>query len=106
MAEHLLNIREAAEFLGIGERKIKELVDLGKIPAYKIGGTFLRFKKSQLAIARTTLLHKDKRVEKTRYETAQTAAPYDNLKDFLYFNDFYILSVIVIVTAVILMIAT
>ncbi len=105
MNEHLLNIREAAEYLGIGERRVKELVDKGEIPAYKLGGALLRFKKSQLAIVKTALHARTKR-EPQEKETEFIHTKSDKLKDFLYFNDFYILSIVVIVIAVVLMIAT
>lgn len=104
MQEHLMNIREAAEFLSVGERRIKELVDRGEIPAYKIGGTFLRFKKSQLAIFKTTLL--DERRKDIPEEAVSTPTGAERMKDFFYFNDFYILSAVVIFIAVVLIIAT
>jgi excisionase family DNA binding protein len=112
MQEGLLNIREAAEFLGLGERRVKELVDRGEIPAYKIGGTFLRFKKSQLAIFKVNI--SEKRPDDAAFagagDRAEEAAPtpdrYAAVKEFLYFNDFYILSVAVILIAVVLIIAT
>jgi len=105
MSEHLLNIREAAEYLGVGERRIKELVDKGEIPAYRIGGAFLRFKKSQLAIMKSTVSNKSK-TEMPPKETAVVHSNLDRFKDFFYFNDFYILSIIVIVVAITLMVAT
>jgi excisionase family DNA binding protein len=104
-SDRLLNIREAAEYLGIGERAIKEMVDSGTLPAYRIGGAFLRFKKSQLAIIKT-----EKRGKKR--ESSKVIAPpsgsddIDSVKDFIYYNDFYILSAVVIVIAVVLMVAT
>jgi len=105
MNEHLINIRDAAHFLGVGERKIKELVDTGKLPAYKIGGTFLRFKRSQLDAARAFLYRKDDTgASATKAEVAYSR--FDGLRDFLYFNDFYILSIIIILIAVVLMSAT
>ncbi len=79
--------------------------DTGKLPAYKIGGTFLRFKRSQLDIARTALYRKDE----TGVSPGDTEAVYssfDGVRDFLYFNDFYILSIIIILIAVVLMTAT
>ncbi|MFH1753218.1 MAG: helix-turn-helix domain-containing protein [Candidatus Omnitrophota bacterium] len=117
--ENLLNIREAAEYLGVGERAVKELVDDGKLPAYKIGGTFLRFKKSQLILFKTNQENNtgETKPKKVRPEAmpapTQRAMPVregskgvDAIKDFFYFNDFYILSVVFIVIAVVLIIAT
>lgn len=104
MVEHLLNIRETAEYLGLSEKRIKELVDQGKIPAYRIGGAFLRFKKTQLDIIRATL----REIAKNSHDGIVVPEPgrFDDIKDFLYYNDFYILSVVVIIIAVVLMLAT
>jgi excisionase family DNA binding protein len=111
-----MNVREAAEYLGIGERVIKELVDSGELPAYKIGGTFLRFKESQLLSYKTALYDDEakpvKKAKKTKKDTPRVISVntgdngIDAVKDFLYFNDFYILSAIFIVIAIVLMIAT
>ena len=107
-----MNVKEAAEFLGIGERVIKELVDSGELPAYKIGGTFLRFKESQLLSYKATLYDDEvKPVKKAKRETPRVVSVntgdngIDAVKDFLYFNDFYILSAVFIVIAIVLMIA-
>ncbi|MEE8359320.1 MAG: excisionase family DNA-binding protein [Candidatus Omnitrophota bacterium] len=109
-----MNIREAAEYLGVGERAVKELVDKGSLPAYKIGGTFLRFKKSQLDFYKANLESGSKAVKPAKAAPSKRRAVAagegnkgaDAIKDFLYFNDFYIFSFIVIVIAVTLMIAT
>lgn len=45
---NFLNVREAAEFLGINEDKLVRLVAAKAIPAYMIAGEFLRFKKDEL----------------------------------------------------------
>ena len=46
--EKLLSLKAAAEYLGIPEKRLKELSDHGVVPAYRIAGLYLRFKKSQL----------------------------------------------------------
>ncbi len=92
--------------MGVGERIIKEMVDAGELPAYKIGGAFLRFKKSQLVLVKTSLQGKGIKKEEVQYDTETTGERREAIKDFLYFNDFYILSVIVIVIAVVLIVAT
>ncbi len=107
MAEHLLNIREAAEYLGIGERAVKELVDAGELPAYKIGGAFLRFKKNQLVSARAALYGKaNSEVPAVDVKAVSDGDMMDAVKDFFYFNDFYILSVVTIIIAIVLIVAT
>ena len=46
--EKLLTIREVSLYLGISEKDVIELSENGTIPAYKIGGVYLRFKREQI----------------------------------------------------------
>ena len=48
MTSKLLNIRDVAKYLNITEKEVIELAESGAIPAYKVGGVYLRFKKEQL----------------------------------------------------------
>lgn len=96
--EKLLSINEAAEHLGLSPEEVRKLVDKGEIPAYQIGGVFLRFKKSQIDA-----------VKKDIFSARQPSLPPDEdysfrekLKDFLYFNDFYIISLIIILIILII----
>jgi excisionase family DNA binding protein len=122
MPEKLLNIKEVAEYLRLSEEEVKRLVDIGEIPAYKIGGSFLRFRKEQIDGVKGEI----KEVEEKEPEHAKAALdsrgkpahPYTDLEreikrkepvtrqydytffermsDFFYFNDFYILCFIII----------
>jgi len=80
--------------LGITERQLERLVSLGHVPAYRIGGQFLRFRGEQLDRLKGQRLadlmaHLD--------AAAPPLAPWqrarDRVLDFLYFNDFYLVSV-------------
>jgi excisionase family DNA binding protein len=122
MPEKLLTIREVAEHLKVSEEEVKRLVDIGEIPAYRIGGSFLRFRREQLdAIQREidevetdptpkarpaldkrgrpahtyTDLERDiKRKEPVTRQYDYTFT--ERIKDFFYFNDFYIISFAII----------
>ena len=123
MPEKLISIKEVADYLKISEDEVKRLVDAGEIPAYKIGDTFLRFRKEQIdaikseiseleekepqSIAKAALDQKGRathpytQLEKEikRREPATRRYDYtiaERIKDFFYFNDFYILSFILI----------
>lgn len=122
MPEHLLNIKEVAGYLGVSEEEVKRLVDIGEIPAYKIGDSFLRFRKEQIdavkqevsdveekdpnrvevkldAKGRETHVYTES--EKEAKRKIPEARQYDynlaeKIQDFIYYNDFYILSAIII----------
>jgi len=89
--EKLLTIREVSMFLGISEKEVIDLAELGTIPAYKVGGVYLRFKKDQIEAYR----YKNKAALHKAF-AAQKDSPGDWINDFLYFNDFYILSAILV----------
>ncbi|MDP2913021.1 MAG: helix-turn-helix domain-containing protein [Candidatus Omnitrophota bacterium] len=122
MPEKLISIKEVAEHLKISEEEVKRLVDAGEIPAYRIGGTFLRFRKEQIDAIRAEILEIEKkeperaeegldsrdnppirtapfrdikRIEPLTMEYDYT--PGERIKDFFYFNDFYILSFLAII---------
>jgi excisionase family DNA binding protein len=83
--EKLLTVREASIILDISEKEVMNLAESGVIPAYKVGGVYLRFKKEQLAEYQR--LHK-----KTSPKSLprQKNSFSDGINDFVYFNDFYI----------------
>ncbi len=89
--EKLLTIREVSHFLGVSEKEVIELSEKGVIPAYRIGGVYLRFKQHQIEDYKK----KVKPLHKTN--PGHKFSTQDQLNDFLYFNDFYILSGLIIV---------
>ena len=89
MAEKLLTIREAAQYLNITEKQVIELSDKSIIPAYKVGGIYLRFKKDQLNAVKDRILP-------TTKESNVEYSFRDKLSDFFYYNDFYVLSLLII----------
>ena len=122
MPEKLLTIKEVAGYLAISEEEVKRLVDIGEIPAYRIGDTFLRFRREQIDAIRREIrdfesqsqgspaapahpdpahehLYTDLERDIKKMEPATREYDYtlgEKVKDFLYFNDFYILSFVVI----------
>ena len=89
MAEKLLTIREAAQYLNITEKQVIELSDKSIIPAYKVGGIYLRYKKDQLNAVKDRILP-------TTKESNVEYSLRDKLSDFFYYNDFYVLSFLII----------
>ena len=89
MKEKLLTIRETAQYLDITEGQVIDLSERSIIPAYKVGGVYLRFRKDQLDAIKYKLKPAIKK-EVTEYSSQ------DKASDFFYYNDFYILSLLVI----------
>ncbi len=93
--EKLLTVREVASILGISEKEVINLSESGAIPAYKIGGVYVRFKRQQI--------EEFKKANQKDYHKPQNQVyPFkDRLADFFYFNDFYILSAILVIVILI-----
>jgi len=96
MSEKLLNVREVSQYLDISTEDLRRLVDSGKIPAYRLGGAILRFRKDQIEQIKAQGVPK---LAKSHEEPAAEGryTGMERLKDFLYFNDFYIICAIIIV---------
>lgn len=90
--EKLLTVRDVSIILGVSEKEVVDLAEKGAIPAYKIGGVYLRFKREQI--------QEFKKSNKPSLPASKVDNEYpfkDRLSDFFYFNDFYILSSLIII---------
>jgi len=90
--EKLLTIRDVAEYLGLSEKEVIDLAESGSIPAYKIGGVYLRFKRQQVEETKKRL-----KLLSRREKSSQKYTLRDRVSDFFYFNDFYILSFLIVI---------
>jgi excisionase family DNA binding protein len=89
MTSKLLTIREVANILNLTEKEVVDLAQSGEIPAYKVGGVYLRFKKEQLDHVR----HK---IKPNQSLVSIEGTAFERAKDFIYHNDFYIASLVII----------
>lgn len=105
MPEKLLTMQELSYYLGISEEKISSLVAEGVISGYHIGGELLRFRKEQIDAIKSEIESKvadEDRLSATDFHhRIKRGALSDNtlgdrIADFIYFNDFYILSAVLI----------
>ena len=119
MTEKLMTLRELSEYLRVPEDRLAKLVEDRVIPAYRIGGELLRFRKEQIdAMKReidahvggfprhklpTSAQSSSKKSARSGIECRNNFS--ETVSDFFYFNDFYILSAAIagILLAVILM---
>ena len=122
MPEHLLNIKEVAAYLGVSEEEVKRLVDIGEMPAYKIGDSFLRFRKEQVDAVKSEISDVEKadpdrvdvkldskghpthpftELERDFKQREPAVRQYDytfaeKIQDFIHYNDFYIASAVIV----------
>jgi len=93
MADQFIAVREAAQMLGITEKKIMDLIDEGKLQAYRIAGQFLRLKKNEVVNVRSA-----GSVTVETYKFTYSAG--ERIKDFFYFNDFYMIAILIILSLI------
>ena len=101
MAEKLLNVKEVCQYLDLSEAELRKLVDKGEIPAYRLGGTILRFRKDQIDQIKAQGVPKLSELEEEALSTIADSRA-ERLSDFLYFNDFYIISAIISIVLLII----
>ena len=92
-SDQFISVRETAQILGISERKVMDLIEQEKLQAYRIADQFLRLKKIEVLDMRNTGSVTSENVS-FQYTFAE------RLKDFVYFNDFYMLSILFIVALI------
>jgi excisionase family DNA binding protein len=103
MSDKLLTLKEAAECLRLTESQVRKLVSAGKIPAYHVGGMYLRFKEENIFLLRSEFggnpACENVKKHGRKYDSVYGAGNsfLSGLLDFLYFNDFYIISAALII---------
>ena len=84
-----ISVRETAQLLGITEKKVMDLIESKELQAYRIANQFLRLKRDEVLALRNSGDIKDE-ITEFPYTTAE------RLQDFLYFNDFYLVCMLLI----------
>ena len=84
-ASQYITVRETAQLLNISEKKVMDIIEQRKLQAYRIADKFLRLKKAEVLnlLSSGHIKSENTQIGFTKLE---------RIKDFLYFNDFYILS--------------
>jgi len=89
MSSQYITVRETAQILSVSEKKVMDLIESGKLQAYKIADQFLRLKRNEVV----TMLSSGQVASET---APHTYTPSERAQDFFYFNDFYLVSFAVI----------
>ncbi len=95
--EKLLTVRDVSSVLGISEKEVLDLAEKGALPAYKVGGVYLRFKKEQVLEFK-----KSTGAVSLKHNVVQEYSVKDRISDFFYFNDFYIFAALIIFLLVVI----
>ena len=100
--EKLWTTEEVARFLGINDVDVEELVRQGKLTGYKLGGQFLRFRPEQVQALKDTVRFRPNPTKRPAIRRDSWTA---QVRDFLYFYDFYVISATCLAALVVYLIA-
>lgn len=87
---NMLTLEEVRSFLEIEEAQLEKYLKQGKLHAYKIGGTYIRFRKEEVLNLRFESLPQ-------KGKSSDALSTGSRLGDFWRFNNFYIISLLVVV---------
>ena len=89
---------EAAQYLGLAESELGQLVQEGQLTGYKLGGKLLRFRPDQVKALKPTLSIRRAAAPPRLSHLPDRAGPGERpswrarLHDFVYFYDLYLVS--------------
>lgn len=86
----MLSIEEVKSFLEASQEELEAYIKQGKLHAYKIGGTYIRFRKEEILNLRSEVFPKKKQGEGVSHSLLA------RLYDFWRFNNFYIVSLVIV----------
>jgi excisionase family DNA binding protein len=89
MSSQYITVRETAQILSVSEKKVMDLIESGSLQAYKIADQFLRLKRNEVVNILST-------GQVVAENTTHSYTAAERVRDFFYFNDFYLISLAVI----------
>ena len=94
--EYLLDLHEAADFLEVSESELRHLVEEHKLHSKHLRGDALGFEKKEIEeLKNKWRIERELFPERARHLSHHTTFEkprfWENLADFWYFNDFYII---------------
>ena len=111
LTEDYLSLKEAAALLEISEEELRELVQKHQVPTHQVAGAFLRLKKKEVEELKIKW-----RIERELFPRPQKFFVHQSeiarqgffgkIRDFWYFNDFYILCFVLIMLLLYMILST
>ena len=92
--EKLLTLEEAAKRLGVSVEEVRRRIREGKLAVFRLGGDLLRVRSGDVEALRTR--------GGSPPSAVHPHSPFDRLRDFFYFNDFYLAALLVLAVLLLL----
>jgi hypothetical protein len=86
--DNMLTVEEVKRFLEIDEKQLEKYLRQGRLHAYKIGGSYLRFRKDEALNLRHEIVPGG---------TKNRNSLLSRIGDFWHFNNFYIISILIVI---------
>ncbi len=110
-SEKLLTLEEAARHLGIPPDDVEGLIRTGRLPSFRLGGSLLRLRLSDVealrkqeeepfALSRPSSFDKLRTNGRVEGRSQHPVTPWDRIRDFFYFNDFYLIAFLIVLVLV------
>ncbi len=108
--KNLLDVRQAAVLLDVSEEEVWRLVHEHKVPTHNVAGAFLRFRTADIELLKNRWrIERELFPKRERYFAHRSivteADPAEKLRDFWYFNDFYVICAALILGLITLIIS-
>lgn len=104
-SEKLLTLEEAARRLSIPADDVGSLIRAGKLPSFRLGGSMLRVRLADVEmVGQEVRRSRSARVPAEEISASGYTLPaashawWDRVADFFYFNDFYLVAILLILT--------
>jgi excisionase family DNA binding protein len=89
MSSQYITVRETAQIMAVSEKKVMDLIESGNLQAYRIADQFLRLKRNEVV----NMLSTGQVVSES---VAHSYTQGERIRDFFYFNDFYLIALVII----------
>ncbi|MFA6600243.1 MAG: helix-turn-helix domain-containing protein [Candidatus Omnitrophota bacterium] len=96
MMNNMLSLEEVKTFLETDQKAVEHYIQTGRLHAYKIGGSYLRFRKEEVLTLRQQTMSSTFRPHEAK------GSFWTRIYDFWQFNNFYIISLVIVVTLALL----
>ena len=96
---NMLTYEEVKNFLEIEQDDLEKYLKQGKLKAYKIGGTYVRFRKEEVLNLRYEAQPK-------KVKTREKVSIWAKIIEFWRFNNFYIVSIMIVIALIVIVART
>lgn len=98
--EKLLTLEEAAHRLGVGTDDVEQMIRQGQLDSFRLGGHLLRVRLGDVERLRTTSSGAQAPISRSVGMPSRRRAGHlwDRVLDFFYFNDFYLVALLILLT--------